>query len=263
MPTDSFPAALSVTPIPAFNDNYIWCLHNEQYAVVVDPGDADPVLAFCKDNELALAAILITHHHHDHTGGITKLSSAVKDLPVIGPRGGHISGITKSVAQGDLVKLPLLDCEFNVLELPGHTLDHIAFVGHNALFCGDTLFSAGCGRLFEGTPGQMHRSLNKIKRLPASTVIYCTHEYTQANVNFALAAEPDNQALQAYDNWVKETRAQNTPTLPTLLSTQLDINPFLRCDSPAIKKSVASQSDAELIDEIAVFTHLRQWKDNF
>jgi hydroxyacylglutathione hydrolase len=136
-------------------------------------------------------------------------------------------------------------------------------VGHNALFCGDTLFSAGCGRLFEGTPGQMHRSLNKIKRLPASTVIYCTHEYTQANVIFALAAEPDNQALQAYDSWVKETRAQNTPTLPTLLSTQLDINPFLRCDSPTIKKSVASQSDAELIDEIAVFTHLRQWKDNF
>ncbi|GGF54009.1 hydroxyacylglutathione hydrolase [Alteromonas lipolytica] len=263
MPTDNFPANLTITPIPAFDDNYIWCLHNEHYAVVVDPGDADPVLAFCKANQLSLAAILITHHHRDHTGGITKLSTAVRDLPVIGPRGGHISGITKSVAQGDMVKLPLIDCEFSVLELPGHTLDHIAFVGHNALFCGDTLFSAGCGRLFEGTPGQMHRSLNKLKRLPGSTVIYCTHEYTQANVKFALAVEADNQALQDYNQWVAQTRSKNLPTLPTTLSTQLAINPFLRCESSSVINAVAQQSGAELNDEIAVFTHLRKWKDNF
>ncbi|NVK56705.1 MAG: hydroxyacylglutathione hydrolase [Alteromonadaceae bacterium] len=263
MPTNSFPAELTVSPIPAFDDNYIWCLHNEQYAVVVDPGDADPVLAFCEQHHLQLAAILITHHHRDHTGGIGKLTSTVNELPVIGPRGGHITGITKSVAQGDLVKLPLINREFSVLEVPGHTLDHIAFVGHNALFCGDTLFSAGCGRLFEGTPGQMHRSLNKIKRLPASTVIYCTHEYTQANVNFALAVEPDNSALLEYDQWVKDMRSQQLPTLPTLLATQITINPFLRCDITAVKESVIAQANTELSDEIAVFTHLRQWKDNF
>ncbi|MDC8830657.1 hydroxyacylglutathione hydrolase [Alteromonas gilva] len=263
MPTNSFPAELTVTPIPAFDDNYIWCLHNEQYAVVVDPGKAEPVQAFCERHNLQLAAILITHHHHDHTGGISTLTSSVNDLPVIGPRGGHISGITKSVAQGDMVKLALINCEFSVLEVPGHTLDHIAFVGHNALFCGDTLFSVGCGRLFEGTPGQMHRSLNKIKRLPASTVIYCTHEYTQANVNFALAVEPENQALLQYNQWVKNTREQQLPTLPTQLSTQLEINPFLRCTSAAVKASVISHAGTELSDEIAVFTHLRQWKDNF
>lgn len=263
MPASDFPAELTVTPIPAFNDNYIWCLHTDQYAVVVDPGDADPVMQFCKSKSLSLAAILITHHHNDHTGGISALSEANKDLPVIGPRGGHISGITKSVAQGDVVKLPLIDCEFSVLELPGHTLDHIAFVGHNALFCGDTLFSAGCGRLFEGTPGQMHRSLNKIKRLPPSTVIYCTHEYTLANLKFALAVEANNSELQTYQDWAIATREKDTPTLPTDLATQLAINPFLRCNQDSVINSVTEYSNAELIDEIAVFTHLRQWKDNF
>lgn len=258
-----FPTSVKVTPIPAFTDNYIWCLHNGTQAVVVDPGDAAPVLAFCKERKLTLSAILITHHHRDHTGGIAELAAATTDLPVIGPRGSHINGITKSVAQGDVVKLTSIGCEFSVLELPGHTLDHIAFVGHDALFCGDTLFAAGCGRLFEGTPGQMHRSLNKIKRLPPNTAIYCTHEYTEANVKFALAVDPGNEHLQAYSEWVASTRANDTPTLPTDLTTQRNVNPFLRCHDEAVAKSVSQYADLELSDEIAVFTQLRKWKDNF
>ena len=257
-----FPTSVTVTPIPAFTDNYIWCLHNGSQAVVVDPGDAAPVLAFCEKNGLTLSAILITHHHRDHTGGITALAEAIDDLPVIGPRGGHISGITKSVAQGDMVKLPAVGCEFSVIEVPGHTLDHIAFYGHNALFCGDTLFAAGCGRLFEGTPGQMHRSLNKIKRLPPDTAIYCTHEYTLANVKFALAVDPENEQLMAYSEWVNTTRANDLPTLPSDLATQRKVNPFLRCDDPAVVKNVSQYANAELSDEIAVFTQLRKWKDN-
>lgn len=258
-----FPAQVNVTPIPAFNDNYIWCLHNNSHAIVVDPGDAEPVLAFCRQQGITLSAILITHHHRVHTGGIASLSAAVKDLPVIGPRGGHISGITKSVAQGDMVKLPAIDCEFSVLEVPGHTLDHIAYVGHNALFCGDTLFAAGCGRLFEGTAEQMHRSLNKIKRLPPATAIYCTHEYTQANVKFALVVDTHNPKLQAYSEWVNTTRNNNCPTLPTDLATQRAINPFLRCDNEAVVKSVSQFASTELSDEITVFSQLRKWKDNF
>ena len=180
MTTDVLPSGISLVPIAAFTDNYIWCLHNTHDAIVVDPGDAEPVLAFLKKHQLALKAILITHHHHDHTGGIAKLVSANPGMPVIGPRGNHIRGITKSVSQGDTVQLPVLSLNFQVMEVPGHTLDHIAFFGHGIVFCGDTLFSAGCGRLFEGSPEQMLHSLNKLKRLPDDTLVCCAHEYTLA-----------------------------------------------------------------------------------
>ena len=228
MTSETFPSNIAVHPIPAFTDNYIWCLHDDANAIVVDPGDAEPVLAFIKAKRLTLSAVLIAHHHRDHTGGIAKLVSAVPDLPVIGPRGNHIRGITKSVSQGDTVSLPVLKLSLQVMEVPGHTLDHIAFFGHGALFCGDTLFSAGCGRLFEGSPEQMHHSLNKLKRLPDSTKVYCTHEYTQANVKFALAVEPNNIALNEYADWVASMREQNLPTLPSNLKEQKNINPFLR-----------------------------------
>lgn len=263
MRSDTLPKGISIHPIPAFNDNYIWCIHDDKHAVVVDPGDATPVLSYLRENALKLAAVLITHHHHDHTGGIAKLASAVKELPIIGPRGGHIKGLTKTVAQGDTVALPVIDMSLQVLEVPGHTLDHIAFFGHGALFCGDTLFSAGCGRLFEGSPEQMLHSMNKLKRLPDSTRIYCAHEYTQANVNFALAVEPDNNDLKNYALWVKEKREHNECTLPGVLGEQKKINPFLRSHEPSVKDAAEAFTNTSLGDDVAVFAAVRRWKDEF
>lgn len=254
---------VTVTPIKAFTDNYIWCLDNGNDAVVVDPGDAEPVLAYLKSQHLNLAAILITHHHKDHTGGLARLTSEFSEIPVIGPRGSHIRGITKSVTQGDTVHLPVIDCHFTVIETPGHTLDHIAFYGHGALFCGDTLFAAGCGRLFEGSPEQMLHSLNKLKRLPADTKIYCTHEYTLANIKFARAVEPDNDALSDYARWAESVREEGEPTLPSDMETQLAVNPFLRCKAPAVVQAANKRSQYSLEGEVAVFATIRQWKDEF
>ena len=263
MTNDRLPSGITVFPIPAFTDNYIWCIHDKHNAVVVDPGDAEPVFTYLKSNRLQLSAILITHHHRDHTGGIAKLVSAIPELPVIGPRGGHIRGITKSVSQGDTVTLPVLQMALQVMEVPGHTLDHIAFFGHGVLFCGDTLFSAGCGRLFEGSPEQMHHSLNKLKRLPDSTKVYCTHEYTQANVAFALAVEPSNTKLQQYSDWVNTQRKNNLVTLPSTLEQQKDINPFLRAHELSVKSAAEAYSKNSLADDVAVFAAVRRWKDEF
>lgn len=263
MTQDSIPETVSVFPIPAFTDNYIWCLHDDSHAVVVDPGDAQPVMAYLKQHSLSLAAILITHHHHDHTGGIARLVSANPDVPVIGPRGNHIRGITKSVTQGDTVHLPVLGLTFSVIETPGHTLDHIAFYGHDALFCGDTMFSAGCGRLFEGTPEQMLHSLNKFKRLPDDTLVYCTHEYTLANIAFAKAVESENADLQAYSEWADTQRDNGNPTLPTDMKTQKAINPFLRSHLPAVQTSLASHYGKPPVNEVDAFAGVRRWKDEF
>ena len=263
MTADTLPSGLTIHPIPAFTDNYIWCIHNNSSAVVVDPGDAQPVLEYVKANGLTLSAVLITHHHRDHTGGIAKLVSAHPELPVIGPRGGHIRGLTKSVSQGDTVTLPVLKMALQVMEVPGHTLDHIAFFGHGLVFCGDTLFSAGCGRLFEGSPEQMLHSLNKLKRLPDNTKVYCTHEYTQANVNFALAVEPENSALVNYAQWVKATRDKNNPTLPSTLKEQKAINPFLRSHELSVKTAAEAYCENSLADDVAVFAAVRRWKDEF
>jgi hydroxyacylglutathione hydrolase len=263
MTAETLPSDVTIHPIPAFTDNYIWCIHNGNSAIVVDPGDAEPVLAFLKTNKLILSAVLITHHHRDHTGGIAKLVSTVPDLPVIGPRGNHIRGITKSVAQGDTVSLPVFKMALQVMEVPGHTLDHIAFFGHGVLFCGDTLFSAGCGRLFEGSPEQMHHSLNKLKRLPDTTKVYGAHEYTQANVAFALAVEPDNTALNDYSDWVNAKREQNQPTLPSTLKEQKSINPFLRAHELSVKTAAEAYCENNLADDVAVFAAVRRWKDEF
>ena len=254
---------MTIFPIAAFDDNYIWCIHNDQHAVVVDPGDAEPVLSYLRTHNLVLSAVLITHHHRDHTGGIPKLASTLPNLPIIGPRGGHIRGITKSVSQGDTVTLPLLNLSLQVMEVPGHTLDHIAFFGHGALFCGDTLFSAGCGRLFEGSPEQMLHSLNKLKRLPDATKVYCTHEYTLANVKFALAVEPNNSALKKYATWAQEKRNNNQPTLPSNLQEQKVINPFLRANELSVKGAAEAYCEKSLRDDVAVFTAVRRWKDEF
>lgn len=261
--TDTLPEGVQVSPLRAFSDNYIWCIHNEEQVVVVDPGDADPVLDFLTERDLKLAAILVTHHHHDHTGGVTKLASLRPDIPVIGPQGGHIRGITQSVQEGAKTVIEALDLEFTVIEVPGHTLDHIAFYGHNILLCGDTLFNGGCGRLFEGTAEQMLNSLDKLKHLPGDTTVYCAHEYTTANLEFAAAVEPENSAIKEYQSVVKTLREDDEPTVPCALSLQFDINPFMRTQEDIIARRAAHKSDEPLTDEVSVFAAIRQWKDNF
>lgn len=255
--------SINVFPIRAFNDNYIWCLHNQIHCTVVDPGDAAPVLAYCKDNQLTLSAILITHHHLDHTGGIDALLTAFPDIPVYGPHNKNIRQITVPLSQNEGVELTHLGVKFAVLEVPGHTLDHIAYYGDVGLFCGDTLFSAGCGRLFEGSPQQMFQSLAKLTALPANTEVYCTHEYTMANIAFAEAVEPNNQALIDYKSWANDQRIKDCPTLPSSIRNELAVNPFLRCYSEELVANVSLNIGAKLVSEQMTFASLRSWKDNF
>ncbi len=185
---------LQIKPIPAFNDNYIWLLHNKRNAIVIDPGDATPVLEKLKTLGLTLNAILITHHHSDHMGGVESLLENYA-ANVYAPQYTTYPFEHQALADGDKIHIPSLDLRFNIMWLPGHTNDHIAYVNDDALFCGDVLFAAGCGRLFEGTPLQMFDSLNRLKQLNPKTKVYCAHEYTEKNINFALTLEPDNQAL--------------------------------------------------------------------
>lgn len=255
--------SVAIFPIKAYKDNYIWCLHNSTHCVVVDPGDAAPVLAFCEDNNLTLTAILITHHHWDHTDGIDALLAKFLDIPVYGPHNPNIKQITHRLSQGAQIELPLLGVKFSVLEVPGHTLDHIAYYGKCGLFCGDTLFSAGCGRLFEGSPQQMYDSLAKLTALPANTAVYCTHEYTLANIAFALAVEPNNQALINFKEWANRQREKGLPTLPSSIQKELAVNPFLRCDSQELQANVNNKMGQRLTSAHATFASLRSWKDNF
>ncbi|WP_369742491.1 hydroxyacylglutathione hydrolase [Pseudidiomarina sp. PP-1MA] len=245
-----------VSAIPAFNDNYIWAIQARvgSAAVIVDPGDAEPVLAWLAEQQVALAAILITHHHWDHTDGIAALLEAYprQPIPVFGPDPAMAAPLTTPIAcitdplhDGELFRLPELDNQWQVFATPGHTLDHLCFYTPGYLFCGDTLFSAGCGRMFEGTAEQFQQSLQSLAELPASTNVYCAHEYTEANLRFARAAEPENQAVLMHQRWVKQQRQQGLSSLPSQLGKELEINPFLR-----------AQSAAE-------FARLRRWKDNF
>lgn len=261
-----FPASgngdLAVIPLPAFNDNYIWALVRGVHAAVVDPGDAKVVEHWLTDNGLDLTAILITHHHADHTGGIEALT-ARREIPVYGPAAHDIRGVTCGVAEGDMVELPSLDVHFTVLEVPGHTATHIAFLGHGMLFPGDTLFSAGCGRLLGGTAEQLHASLERLKALPAETRVYCTHEYTLSNLKFACAVEPANPERDAWMTQCETLRAAGEPTLPSMIGRERAINPFLRTDNPQIIASVSRQSGSRPRDAVECFTRLRAWKDCF
>lgn len=254
---------ITVFPIPAFTDNYIWCISHQQKCVVVDPGDAKPVLDHCLQNQLTLSAILITHHHWDHTGGLKKLLEYFPNIPVYGPDVGDIEHLTDKFKQGDNLTLPDIDLSLEVIEVPGHTLDHIAYVSDIGVFCGDTLFSAGCGRLFEGTPQQMNHSLSKLMKLPDTLPVYCTHEYTLANLKFAQVVDPHNVALQNYTAWAKQQRQANIPTLPSTIGQEKAINPFLRTHEEAVKFNAQQYSGKALQDSDQVFAAIRGWKDNF
>lgn len=251
---------LDIKSIPAFNDNYIWLIQNsDQRCAVVDPGDAKPVLEYLEQHDLSLEAILITHRHNDHIGGVSELVRQYPNVSVVGPANEPVPTLTLAVEAGDQIEL--FDEVFLVLGLEGHTLGHIGFVGDGKVFCGDVLFSAGCGRVFEGTMEQMHTSLAKLAALPEETEVYCAHEYTASNVAFALAVEPDNEQLQQYRDEVNRLRAQNQPTVPTTIRREKWINPFLRTDQQSVMRSVANRTLET--DSLAIFTALREWKNEF
>lgn len=251
---------LVIKSIPAFRDNYIWLIQNsDNRCAVVDPGDASPVLNYLRQHDLILETILITHHHADHTGGVTELQRHYPKINIVGPDNDPVAGLTHSVSGDE--QFELFGTTFRVLDLPGHTLGHIGYVGDGKLFCGDVLFSAGCGRIFEGTAEQMFESLQKIAMLPDETEIFPAHEYTSNNITFALATEPGNEALLFYREKVNRLRTDDQPTLPTTLSQEKQINPFLRTEAPGIVRSVANRTADS--SAIAIFTALRRWKDDF
>ncbi len=252
---------LRAIPLPAFQDNYIWLLAAEDAAIVVDPGEAGPVLQAVAEG-IRLQAILVTHHHVDHVGGARELARRF-GIPCHGPDDPRIEAVDHPADDGDSVAITALGLAFDVLAIPGHTRTHIAFHGHGHLFCGDTLFSLGCGRLFEGTPAQMLASLDRLAALPGDTAVCCGHEYTEANGRFARIVDPGNAALQARLAEVATLRASGRPSLPTPLASERDCNPFLRIDQPALRKRMDEHLGRPASDRIEAFATLRHWKDDF
>ena len=257
---------LSVLCIPAFRDNYIWLIHNGTQAVFVDPGEAAPVLAALSKHGLALAAIVLTHRHDDHIGGVTALLQQFA-VPVFGPRNEKepTAGVTHLVAEGDTVTVPALPLRLKVLDTPGHTIGHIAYFAEAQgwLFCGDTLFAGGCGRLFEGSPQQMTESLAKFTSLPDNTLVYCAHEYTLSNLQFALAVEPGNAALKARLADEQAKREKGQPTVPSTMALEKATNPFLRYREPAIIDGLLTGGHLTQREPVASFAAIREWKNNF
>ncbi len=251
-----------VVPVPAFEDNYIWLLVRGSHAVAVDPGDAQPVFAHLAQHALTLTAILCTHHHGDHVGGNRALIARFP-VPVYGPAAEPIPALTHPVQDGDTIALPELDARFEVIGVPGHTAGHVAYYGAGCLFCGDTLFACGCGRLFEGTPAQMHASLARLAALPDDTAVYCAHEYTLANIRFAQAVEPANRALLERAQHARALRATHRPTLPSTLALERATNPFLRCGVPDVVAAASRRAGVPLTDPVAVFATIREWKNCF
>jgi len=252
---------LRLQPLPAFQDNYIWTLSDtDGRALIVDPGDAGPVLAAAEDG-LRPVAILLTHHHPDHAGGVAELRQRF-DIPCYAPDDERISGASDRVGEGDQVTITPLDLEFNVIALPGHTLTHIAFHDRRHLFCGDTLFSMGCGRMFEGSAKQMLHSLDRLAALPDDLLVCCGHEYTLANGRFAQVAEPENPERDQRIQEAAQQRADGRPSLPSTMASERACNPFLRVDQPGVRKTLQDQG-ADTSDRESSFAALRAWKDGF
>lgn len=254
---------MSVTPIPALSDNYIWLLRQDasQSVCVVDPGEAEPVIDMIEREALSLDTILITHHHHDHTGGLKELIKRYAPR-VIGPASSKIKGLDEEVGDGDEVRI--MGRLFEVMATPGHTLDHISYFAHGIpalLFCGDTLFCAGCGRLFEGSPEQMLTSLNRFAELPEDALVFAAHEYTQANLTFAREADPDNDNVKYALQECEKARAMDRPTLPSTIGRELKINPYLRVATDSVRQAAAEQGAIDT--DLATFTTLREWKNRF
>jgi hydroxyacylglutathione hydrolase len=256
----------AIIPIPAFADNYVWLLREGRAAVVVDPGDAAPVQAYIDREGLDLAAIVATHHHGDHVGGIEALV-AHRHVPVFGPARETIPARTRALREGDRVVLEELGLELAVLDVPGHTAGHVAYTGHvggePVLFCGDTLFAAGCGRIFEGTPAMLWTSLQKLAALDPATRVFCAHEYTLANLRFAAAVEPANAALARRAARDAALRERGQPTVPSTIADELATNPFLRAGAPAVRAAAQAHAGRALDGDVDVFAELRAWKNGF
>ena len=260
---------IDISPIAAFRDNYFWCAcrPGSAEAVVVDPGAAEPVIRYLDIHHLTLHTILITHRHPDHVGGVVELLRRYPEIPVYGPKSETIPKVTHSLQGGDYVELDVLGLSFEVIDVPGHTEGHIAYYCKDynppILFCGDTLFSVGCGRLLGGTAQQLHNSLQKLAALPSQTRVYCAHEYTLSNIRFAKQVEPDNTALSDYERHIIKLREQQIPSVPSTLALELAVNPFLRVTQESVKQRVEIYRSVRTGTPADVFTELRRWKDTF